>query len=252
MILALVCALLAIAPAHEGDAQAFTSLTDAQGKPLGDSRYSQHIEGGALHIETRTDLPPDRIIVEHAVLRLQPQLEQESWDWTERVGGQLVREYKVDFRTGKAEATRIDQKKRWKEDLSIEPGKSFAGIGFIAVVKALRAQLSPGQHVELQAVAMMPRPRTATVTITRDGTSDVRMAGRTIAGDRYTIHPEIPWIARPFIHAPDQHVWLLKDDPPAFLRFEGPLLEPNDPIVRIDLIAGHSAHAQPRGRPGVR
>jgi light-regulated signal transduction histidine kinase (bacteriophytochrome) len=107
------------------------------------------------------------------------------------VGGQLVREYKVDFRTGKAEATRVDQKKRWKEDLSIEPGKSFAGIGFVAVVKALRTQLAPGQHVELQAVAMTPRPRTATVTITRDGPSEVRMAGRTIAGDRYTIHPEI-------------------------------------------------------------
>src|SRR3982750_1793021 len=106
MIAALVCALVAVIPhGHEGDAQAFTALTDAQGRALADSRYSQWVEGQRLHIETRSDFPDGRSVVEHATLRLHPQLEQESWDWTERQGDRLVREYTVDFRTKKAVAT---------------------------------------------------------------------------------------------------------------------------------------------------
>src|SRR5207302_1880533 len=83
---------------------------------------------------------------------------------------------------------RADRHKWWKEDLDIEPGKTFGGIGFETVVKALRSQLAPGEHVDLRAVAFTPKPRTARVTVTRDGNDPVRMAGRTIPGDRYTIH----------------------------------------------------------------
>ena len=172
MIAALACLLLAIPThLHEGDAQAFASLTDAKGRPLADSRYSQWIEGGLLHLQTRSDFPGGRTVVEHATLRLHPQLEQESWEWSEKNGDRLVRTYQVDFKTGKAVATRVDQGKHWKEDLGIEPGKTFAGIGFLAAIEALRAQLAVGQHFELQAVAMTPKPRVATVTVTRDGPS---------------------------------------------------------------------------------
>src|SRR6185295_2742685 len=140
MAYAVLFALLALAPhGREGDAQAFTGLTDLQGHALADSRYAQSVDGDRLRIESRADFPGGRSIVEHATLRLRPRLEQESWDWTEREGSRLVREYVVDFRTGKAVATRVDQGKRWKEDLEIEAGKTFAGIAFVPVVKALRA-----------------------------------------------------------------------------------------------------------------
>ena len=250
MTSALLCLLLAIpSNVHEGDAQAFTSVTDAQGVPLADSRFSQWIAGGLLHVEARSDFPGGRTIVERATLRLHPQLQQEGWDWTEKKAGKVVRMYEVDFKTGKASATRVDQEKSWKEDLTIHPGKTFAGAGFLTAVKALRAQLAVGQHIELEAVAMTPKPRTANVIVTRDGPSEIRMAGRTLEGDKYTLHPDIPAIARLFVKAPDQHVWLLNSDPAAFLRFEGPLAEPDDPIIRIDLIPGPSARAEGRRGP---
>ena len=226
--------------------QAFPGLTDARGTPLAEGRYVQKVEGDVLHIEARYDFPGGRTVVERATLRLHPQLEQESWDWTERLAGQLVRHYEVDFRTRKAVATRADEHKRWKEDLEIEPGKTFAGIAFTTVVKALRAKLAPGQHVDLRAVAFTPKPRTAPITITRDGADPVRMAGRTIPGDKYTIHVDIPGIVRLFVDPPDLHIWLVNGDPPAFLRFEGPLVEPKDPGARVVLIPGAVAHAQPR------
>jgi hypothetical protein len=69
------------------------------------------------------------------------------------------------------------------------------------------------------------------------------MAGRTIAADPYTIHPEIPAIARLFVTAPDQRVWLYGTGPAAFLRYEGPLVEPKDPRVRVDTIPSRPANA---------
>jgi hypothetical protein len=245
MLAPLVAALVAVAPhAHEGDAQAFASLIDpASGAPIADGRYSQQVDAGLLHIEARYDFPDGRTVVERAALRLAPQLSQESWDWTERKNGTLLRQYEVDFRTGHAVATRIDQHARWKEDIEIEPGKTFAGIAFIVVIKSLRSELEPGQKVELKAVAMTPKPRAASVDVIRERPEDLRMAGRTIPADRYTIHPDIPAIAKLFVSAPDQHVWLFATGPAAFLRYEGPLVEPKDPVVRLDVIPAHSANA---------
>jgi len=252
-MLLLVYALLAVAPhVREGDAQAFTSLTDAQGKTLADSRYAQWVTGDVLHVETRSDFPDGRSIVEQTTMRLHPQIEQLTWSWAEHNGERLVREYTIDFPTKKAVATRVDQGKRWKEDIDVEPGKTFAGIGFMTVVKSLRGQLKPGESITLHAVAMTPRPRTAEVSVRRDGPDPVHMAGRTIEADRYTIHPEIPAIARLFVSAPDLHIWLIGSDPAAFLRFEGPLIEPGDPVIRIDLIPGPPAHAQARTPPRLR
>jgi len=151
--------------------QAFPGLTDARGTPLAEGRYVQKVEGDVLHIEARYDFPGGRTVVERATLRLHPQLEQESWDWTERLAGQLVRHYEVDFRTRKAVATRADEHKRWKEDLEIEPGKTFAGIAFTTVLKALRARLAPGStsicapSPSRRSRALRPSPSPATAPI---------------------------------------------------------------------------------------
>jgi hypothetical protein len=201
------------------------------------------VQGGVLQIEARYDFADGRTVVERAALRLSPQIEQESWDWTERRQGALVRQYGVDFRARRAVATRIDRHQSWKEDLEIEPGKTFAGIGFVAVIKALRTELAPGEKVDLKAVAFTPKPRLATVNVIRERPQEVRMAGRTIAADPYTIHPDIPSIAKLLVTAPDQRVWLFGTGPAAFLRYEGPLMEPKDPLVRVDLIPSRSANA---------
>ncbi len=232
----LMAALLAlVAHSQEGDAQAITSLIDpASGSPIADGKYAQHVTGGVLHIEARYDFPDGRTMVERAAVRLAPQLEQESWDWTERKNGALVRQYEVDFQTRKAE---------------IEPGKTFAGIAFVVVIKSLRSELAPGGKASFKAVAFTPKPRVAPVEVIRERPDQVRMAGRTLDADRYTIHPDIPAIAKLFVTAPDQHVWLYGGGPAAFLRYEGPLVEPKDANVRVDVVPSHSPNAsQAAGR----
>jgi hypothetical protein len=63
------------------------------------------------------------------------------------------------------------------------------------------------------------------------------MAGRTPRGDRFIIHPEIPLIAKLFINVPDTKIWLTNPAPAGFLRWEGPIVLPTDPLVRVDLLS---------------
>jgi hypothetical protein len=83
------------------------------------------------------------------------------------------------------------------------------------------------------------------VQISHAGVDQMKMSDRVLEGDRFVIHPKIPWIAALFVHVPDTLIWLTK--PPAeFLRWEGPVAEPNDPIVRVDLLSGaESGPAKP-------
>jgi hypothetical protein len=237
--------LLAVIPAgQEGDAQAFTSLTDEHGKSLADGRYSQWVKDGILHIEARYDFPGGRTAVEQATLRLEPKVEQLSWRWTEKNGQTPLREMSIDFLTGNAHSDHFADKKHWDETVKITPGYTFAGIGFITAVKAMRERMKPGEWAELHAIAMTPKPREATVKVTHDGPQRIRMADRTLDADRFTIHPEVPAIAKLFVKVADEHIWLVAGKPAAFLRYEGPLCESDDPIVHVDLIAGPPAQGR--------
>ena len=85
------------------------------------------------------------------------------------------------------------------------------------------------------------------------GLDRVPMGGRTIRGERYIVHPKLPFIAGLFIDVPDAHIWLTSPAPAAFLRWEGPLAEPSDPITRVDLLpGGPSGPAIPVGTTGRR
>jgi hypothetical protein len=67
------------------------------------------------------------------------------------------------------------------------------------------------------------------------------MSERTLKGDRFIIHPEIPLIAKFFVNVPDTKIWLTNPAPAGFLRWEGPIVLPEDPIIRVDLISGEKS-----------
>jgi hypothetical protein len=62
----------------------------------------------------------------------------------------------------------------------------------------------------------------------------VRLSTRTVAADKFLIHPKVPAVAKLFVKVPDETIWLTTR-PAGFLRFEGPMAEPNDPIVRVEM-----------------
>ena len=69
----------------------------------------------------------------------------------------------------------------------------------------------------------------------------MKMSGRLLKGDRFIIHPEIPFIANLFVNVPETKIWLANPAPAAFLRWEGPIVLPTDPMIRVDLISGEKS-----------
>lgn len=231
-------ALLELATAAHG----FPSLQDLEGRPLAQGEFAQWMEEDRLHMRIRYDFEDDRWIEEAAVVgegRVdgRPGLVQEAWTWEESRAGQRVRRFEVDFaaRTATGEKRAEAGVERWSEELEVEPGQTFAGFAFTLAIAERRERLVDGEALELQAVVFTPEPRVVDVELTHGGTERLRMAGRTVSGDRFDIVPQVPWVAELFVESPDTRIWLTR--PPAgFLRWEGPLMEPDDPTVRVDLL----------------
>jgi hypothetical protein len=234
----------------EGALQGSPALTDLSGRPLASGRMKQSVKNGQLSIEVDYELLDGRHVQERAELLVGGQLQQLNWSWEETRGGTLLRHFDVDFRTGRAFGLKAGPKpEQWSEQIEIKPGETFAGVGFSFAIKNLHARLEAGESVGLTAVAFTPSPRIASVTIRKERTESIRVQGRAVLADRTAIHPEIPWVARPFVHAPDQHLWFSHAEPPDLLRVEGNFIEPGDPILRIEpfgLASGQARTPPPR------
>ncbi|MBI4523225.1 MAG: hypothetical protein HY695_05360 [Deltaproteobacteria bacterium] len=113
-------------------------------------------------------------------------------------------------------------------------------------IKNLRNRLIAGEKIALNAVAFTPKPRSVSVEISHAGLEQMRMSDRLVRGDRFVIHPKVPRILELFMNVPDIHIWLINPPPAGFLRMEGPLAEPGDPAIRVDLMSGgESGPAKP-------
>lgn len=227
-------------------------LRDPNGKKLADGDYSQWVEGERLRVKITYRFNDRRLVEETADFRQKPELVQENWSFRESKDGKLGRNFVADFISGLATAEKEDnsEPKRWSEKVAPVRGQAFAGIGFVLALTNLRPRLVAREKIELQAVAFTPNPRVVSVEISHTGVDHIRMGDRQLKGDHFIIHPKIPRIARLFITAPDIHLWFTNSTTPQFLRTEGPLVEPSDPIIRFDLLpGGESGSAKPVGNP---
>ena len=111
------------------------------------------------------------------------------------------------------------------------------------ILHGVAFDVSEGEVVTLQSVGFTPKPRAVSVEISHEGIDSLRMSGRTLKGDRFLVHPRVPWFAKFFVKVPDVRIWLTNPPPATFLRFEGPIGEPDDPIARVDLLPGGNSEA---------
>ena len=231
-----------------GAAHAYPALLDTNGKKLADGEFRQWIEDDRLRVEIEYEFDDGQHFEENAVFRQRPELIQEKWSWKESKNGKVLRQFSADFpaKTATALTHENNKPKEHSEKIEVEPGRTFAGFGFTLAVQNLRKRLINGEKVELKAVGFTPKPRLATVRVSHGGVDKMKMSGRLLKGDRFIIHPEIPPIVKLFIHVPDTHVWLTNPAPAGFLRWEGPIVVPSDPLIRVDLVSGaKSGPAEP-------
>jgi hypothetical protein len=212
----------------EGAAHAYPALLDLNGKKLANGEFMQWIQNERLHVTISYQFSDGQRFEERAVLKQKPELMQEEWSWKEIKNGNLSREFAVNFlsKTATARKHENSELKHWSDKIDVETGRTFAGFGFTLALQNLRKRLIDGDQVELKAVGFTPKPRVVTVQILH------------LKGDRFIIHPEIPLIAKLFIHVPDTQIWLTNPPPAGFLRWEGPVVLPSDPLIRVDLLPG--------------
>jgi len=235
-----------------GAAHGYPGLCDITGKKLADGEFRQWVESNRLHIVITYKFSAGEVYEEHSQFRQQPELIQEKWSWKELKHGRSQREFAADFLTGIASAHIRQDHKDVSKRINIEPGRTFAGFGFSLALSNLRKRLLSGEQVQLKAVGFSSfptlGPQVVTVTISHGGVQRMRMGGRSVKGDQFIIHPEIPLFAKLFINVPDTKIWLTNPAPAGFLRWEGPIVLPDDPLIRVDLLSGEkSGPPQPAG-----
>ena len=231
-----------------GAAHGYPGLCDQGGKKLADGEFRQWVQDDGLHIIISYEFSDGHVFEEKALFHQRPELTQEEWSWKESKNRKVWRQFTADFRAKTATALTHEgnEAKQWSENIDVEPGRTFAGFGFTLALQNLRKRLIEGEKVELKAVGFTPKPRLATVQLSYGGLDRLRMSGRSLKGDHFVIHPEIPPIAKLFIHVPDTQIWLTNPSPASFLRWEGPIVVPSDPLIRVDLLSGaKSGPAQP-------
>lgn len=226
-------------------AHGYPGVYDINGKKLADSEFRQWVEKNRLHVIITHKFSADEVYEERAQFRQQPELIQENWSWKESKHGRPQREFAVNFLTGTASAHIRQDNKDVSKTIKIEPGRTFAGFGFSLALSNLRKRLLNGEQVQLKAVGFSPfptlGPQVVTVTVSHGGVDRMKMSGRSVKGDRFIIHPEIPFIAKFFVDVPDTRIWLTNPAPAGFLRWEGPIVLPTDPIIRVDLVSGEKS-----------
>jgi hypothetical protein len=223
----------------------YPGLCDINGKKLADGEFRQWVENDRLHVVITYKFSAGEVYEEHSQFRQEAELIQEKWSWKESKHGRSQREFAVDFLTGIASAHIRQDNKDVSKRINIEPGWTFAGFGFSLALSNLRKRLLSGEQVQLKAVGFSPfptlGPQVVTVTISHGGVDRMRMSGRSLKGDRFIIHPEIPFIAKFFVEVPDTKIWLTNPAPAGFLRWEGPIVLPTDPMIRVDLISSEKS-----------
>ena len=234
-------------------AHAYPGLCDINGRKLADGEFRQWVEEERLHVVITYRFPEGGSFEEKARFRQQRELIQEQWSWKELKNEKVQREFSVDFLSGMATAHISKDNTDVSGKVDIEKDRTFAGFGFTLALSNLRKRLLNGEQIELKAVGFSPfptlKPQVVTVKLSHGGLDRVKMSGRSLKGDRFVVHPEVPAIAKLFVTVPDTKVWLTNPEPAGFLRWEGPIVLPNDQMIRVDLLPGtNSGPAQPSRR----
>ena len=105
----------------------------------------------------------------------------------------------------------------------------------LSVVKDLPKGASETVHY----VAFTPEPRLIELAVAPAGEQNVTVGNLAKTAVHYVLKPQLGMWLTFFAKVlgrmpPDQHVWILMDDVPAFVRFEGPLYS-TGPVWRIQL-----------------
>jgi hypothetical protein len=225
----------------DGELYAFPTLLDEHGRPLATSTHAQWFDAGRLHVRITHRFPDGKVAVETARFAKGGELVQEAWSWEEKQGRRLLRAYAVDLVRGRARAVKVEdgEERTWDEDVKVERGKTFVGLGVPYAVKNLRDRLVKGEEVSLATVAFLTKPVSMPIDVKHRGREETSLAGRKVEADRFHVEPDLKGLEDlvEAVKGPlGAEVWLHHGTPPMLLRIRYRMIEANDPLVTIETL----------------
>lgn len=210
----------------EGSAHGFLELHDAAGTVIAHGDLLQRAKGAAL--ESRLSLR----FLDGSVF-------EETTEFTQARVFEL-RHYHL-VQRGRAFATDLDaslsrnghyhvisksradgEQKVYDDTLDLSPDVANG------LVIVLAKNLDPTQSRRVQLVAFTPKPRLIELEFVPSGTQRVSVGPRSEAVQHFVLKPRLGSLTGFFAnllgkHPPDSHAWIVRDDVPTFLRFQGPM-----------------------------
>lgn len=129
------------------------------------------------------------------------------------------------------------KEKEYKGKVDDMPDDVYNGM-----IPVISKNISRQQGRTVHVVAFTPKPLVIPLALVPSGTEPVVWGGHREYAVRFTLKPKLNFVQRMGAALkrqtpPDSYVWLVTEDVPAFVRFEGPMY--TGPVWRIDLAGPH-------------
>ncbi|MCM0082425.1 hypothetical protein L4X63_12575 [Geomonas sp. Red32] len=221
----------------EGMTRGFLVLNDSAGKRPASGDFLQvengeevkarvllHFKDGSLHDETA-------VFTQHKLFSLQSyRLIQKGPSFP--VGMDIT----VDCAKGSYRIKTTERKNGREKELTGKldlPPDVYNGM-----VPTVVKNLPKGASEKIHMIAFTPAPRVIELDISPTGEVPVTIGDLKRAAEHYVLKARLGWLKIPAALTgrtpPDDHIWTIASDVPAFLKFEGPLYT-DGPIWRIEL-----------------
>jgi len=226
----------------EGAVHGFLTLSELDGNVLATGDLRQTTTGNEMSARTIFRFKDGSLSDETVVYSEKIVFSMQSYHFVQR-GPAFTEDREVSLeRSGKYWVKNRDHKED-KEQLlegTLElPADVYNGMIFI-VAKNLPKATRKTVHV----VAFTPEPRVIGIDIIPAGEDKVTVNGSARTAEHLVMHPQLGAWVQFFAKLtgrmpPDEHVWILSDSVPAFVKFEGPLYV-RGPTWRIELATPRS------------
>ncbi|GFO54417.1 hypothetical protein GMSM_14240 [Geomonas sp. Red276] len=215
----------------------FLVLNDTAGKRLASGDFLQvkngeeikarvllHFKDGSLHDETA-------VFTQHKVFSLQSyHLVQQGPSFPTGM------DVTVDCAKGSYRIKTTERKNGHEKELTGKldlPPDVYNGM-----VPTVVKNLPKGAGEKIHMIAFTPAPRVIELDISPVGQEPVSIGDLKRSAEHYLLKPKLGWLKIPAAITgrtpPDDHIWTITSDVPAFLKFQGPLYT-DGPIWRIEL-----------------
>lgn len=222
----------------EGMVRGFLMVSDAKGVRIGSGDFLQssrpgevksrtllHFKDGSLHDETAVfSQHPDFILKAYHLVQKGPSFDADMDISVERATGKYLVKTKA-HKDGKEKVL------EGKLDLPLDV--------YNGMVPTVAKNLAQGAKETIHMIAFTPAPKVIELEMTPSGEDKVLIGDLKKTAVHYVLKPKLGVVlgigaALVGRTPPDNHIWIITADVPAFVRFDGPLA-PDRPVWSIEL-----------------